>query len=151
MAQEIERKFLVRSDGWRGLGRARRVRQGYLCRDPDRVVRVRVDDDGAWLTIKARPNGAARAEFEYAISRADADHLLAHLCLPPVIEKIRHEITIAGLTWEVDEFHCPNGGLVLAEIELPRADLPVTLPDWVGAEVTGQPEYYNQNMGLEAR
>jgi adenylate cyclase len=145
MAQEIERKFLVKGDGWRALGRPRRIRQGYLCRDPARVVRVRVEDDGAWLTIKGPPSGAARAEFEYAIPRADADHLLA-LCPPPVIEKTRHEIAVAGLTWEVDEFHHPDRGLVLAEVELPRADFPLTLPDWVGAEVTGQSQYYNQNM-----
>jgi adenylate cyclase len=152
MAKEIERKFLVRGDRWRGLSRrSRRIRQGYLRRDPERVVRVRVADDGAWLTIKGRPVGAERAEFEYAIPRADADDMLAHLCLPPVIEKTRHEITVDGLTWEIDEFHRPNHGLVLAEVELPRADFPLTLPDWIGAEVTGQPQYYNQNMGLETR
>jgi len=147
MAKEIERKFLVRGDRWRGLGRrSRRIRQGYLSRDSERVVRVRVDDDGAWLTVKGRPVGAERAEFEYAIPRDDADQMLAHLCLPPVIEKTRHEITVGDVTWEVDEFHRPNRGLVLAEVELPSADFPVTLPDWIGAEVTGQPQYYNQNM-----
>jgi adenylate cyclase len=148
MPQEIERKFLVRGEGWRGLGRSRHIRQGYLCRDPERVVRVRVDDDGAWLTVKGRPSGAARAEFEYAIPRAEADHLLAHLCAPPVVEKTRHEIAIAGLVWEIDEFHHPNRGLVLAEVELPRADFPLTLPDWIGEEVTGQAQYYNQNIGI---
>jgi CYTH domain-containing protein len=40
---------------------------------------------------------------------------------------------------------------VLAEVELPAADFPLTLPEWVGAEVTGQPQYYNHNMGIEAR
>ena len=147
MATEIERKFLVRNDRWRGLGRrSRHIRQGYLSRDPARVVRVRVDDEGAWLTVKGPAVGAERAEFDYAIPRNDADQMLAHLCLPPVIEKTRHEIAAAGVTWEVDEFHRPNRGLVLAEVELPSADFPLTLPDWVGAEVTGQPQYYNQNM-----
>jgi adenylate cyclase len=145
MAEEIERKFLVKGDDWRALGRARRIRQGYLCRDAARVVRVRLEDDGAWLTIKGPPSGATRAEFEYPIPRADADRLLA-LCAPPLIEKTRHVITVAGLTWEVDEFHHPRRGLVLAEVELPRADFPLTLPDWIGAEVTGQKQYYNQNM-----
>jgi adenylate cyclase len=146
MATEIERKFLVRDDRWRGLGQAHRIRQGYLCRDPARVVRVRIDDDAAFLTVKGASVGPARAEFEYAILRADAEQMLAHLCLPPLIEKTRHDIAIAGLTWEVDEFHHPNPGLVLAEVELPSTDYPVTLPDWIGAEVTGQPQYYNQNM-----
>jgi adenylate cyclase len=151
MAKEIERKFLVAHDGWRGLGRSRRIRQGYLSRDKERVVRVRIDDEGAQLTVKGIATGAERQEFEYAIPLADAEHMLAHLCLPPLIEKTRHEIDVGGLIWEVDEFHRPNRGLVLAEVEIPRPDFPLILPDWVGAEVTGQPQYYNHNLGIETR
>jgi adenylate cyclase len=150
MAKEIERKFLVRDERWRGLGRSRRIRQGYLSRDKDRVVRVRVEDGAARLTVKGPATGAERDEFEYAIPVADAEHMLACLCLPPVIDKTRHEITLGGLVWEVDEFHAPDSGLVLAEVELPSADFPLILPEWVGAEVTGQSRYYNQNIGIAA-
>jgi adenylate cyclase len=151
MPKEIERKFLVRGAAWRGQGPSRRIRQGYLSRDKERVVRVRLEDRNAWLTIKSIARGAVRDEFEYAIPPADAEYLLARLCLPPVIDKTRHEVAVGGLVWEVDEFHGSISGLVLAEVELPQADYPLAIPDWVGAEVTGQPEYYNQNLGVVAR
>jgi adenylate cyclase len=150
MGREIERKFLVRDDRWRGLGPSHRIRQGYLSRAGERVVRVRIDGETAQITIKGAPHGAERAEFEYAIPLADAEYMLAKLCLPPAIEKTRHEITIDGVRWQVDEFHQPNRGLVLAEVELPAADFPLVLPDWIAAEVTGEPRYYNQNMGIDS-
>ncbi|MFD4032768.1 CYTH domain-containing protein [Streptomyces sp. NPDC058637] len=69
MGTEIERKYLVRTDGWRPLVReSHRLRQGYLSTDPAREVRVRVvDDTGAFLTVKAGRRGPVRAEFEYPI------------------------------------------------------------------------------------
>ena len=34
----------------------------------------------------------------------------------------------------------------LAEVELPREGIDVPLPPWVGAEVTGQPDYKKINL-----
>ena len=34
MGMEIERRFLVTGDGWRGQGETRRLRQGFMCVEP---------------------------------------------------------------------------------------------------------------------
>lgn len=144
MKQEIERKFLVRSDAWRVASvSARRMRQGYLCLDPGRTVRVRLAGEEAWLTIKGLGTGAARPEYEYPIPPADARVLLDALCLPGQIDKTRHCIPYGGLVFEVDVFHGENEGLVLAEVELPATDTVVEQPEWLGEEVTGDERYFN--------
>ena len=46
MAKEIEHKYLVKNDGYVGMSMAsHHIRQGYLSRVPERVVRVRTYDD----------------------------------------------------------------------------------------------------------
>ena len=50
------------------------------------------------------------------------------------------------LKWEVDVFHGRLEGRVLAEIELSDEDEAFERPNWLGEEVTGQPQYYNANM-----
>jgi len=144
--QEIERKFLVASDAWRGLAPGTRYRQGYLSTVETRTVRIRVAGDHAYLTIKGATAGIARAEFEYEIPLADAQALLDDLCERPLIEKTRYRIPFAGHVWEVDEFHGDNEGLIVAEVELPTADAPVDLPPWIGAEVSADPRYANANL-----
>jgi len=144
MKQEIERKFLVKGNAWRARATsARRLRQGYLCVDPGRTVRVRVAGDQAWLTIKGASTGAARAEYEYPLPLAEANRLLDELCLQPIIDKTRHLVPHEGLTFEVDVFHGENDGLVLAELELEDAGATIALPAWIGAEVTGDERYFN--------
>lgn len=147
MPLEVERKFLVNGTGWRE-GRATRIRQGYLTTDPARSVRVRLAGDRAWLTIKGAADGATRAEYEYPIPAGQAAELLDNLCLAPLIEKIRYRVEHAGLLWEVDEFLGENEGLVLAEVELSDPGQAVEMPDWVGAEVTGDERYYNQTLAV---
>jgi adenylate cyclase len=146
MAIEIERKFLVADDGWRGLGPGSHYRQGYLSTDPGRSVRVRVADGKGFLTIKGKTVNAARAEYEYAIPLEDAGAMLDELCKRPLIEKTRYRIEYQGLVWEVDEFEGENAGLVLAEVELAAADQAVALPVWIGEEVTADPRYYNASL-----
>ncbi len=110
MALEIERKFLVTSDEWQRLGTPQLVRQGYLSRDIERTVRVRIKGDKAYLTIKGRNKGAVRTEFEYAIPTDEAAVLLDTLALKPLIEKTRTKIAYAGKIWEVDRFFGENEG-----------------------------------------
>jgi CYTH domain-containing protein len=144
--QEIERKFLVNSDAWRGLAAGVHIRQGYLSFARGRTVRVRTVGGQGFLTIKGSRRGISRAEFEYPIPLADADHMLDYLCEQPLIDKTRHEIPHAGFTWEVDEFHGRNAGLVVAEIELPSEDAAFEKPDWVGEEVSLDPRYSNSHL-----
>ena len=119
MGIEIERKFLVVGDAWRAAPGVPYA-QGYLNRDKQRTVRVRIVQGEAWLTIKGVSVGATRAEFEYAIPVADAEQLLA-LCDGPVVRKTRRVVEHAGAKWEIDEFQGDNAGLVVAEIEIGRA------------------------------
>jgi adenylate cyclase len=146
MGTEIERKFLV-ADPTVVEGRVgAAVRQGYLSRAKERTVRVRRADDRAWLTVKGANVGARRGEWEYEIPVADADELL-RLCDGAVVEKTRYAIEAGGHTWEVDVFGGAHAGLVLAEVELDDEREAVELPAWLGAEVTGDPRYYNSNLG----
>ena len=148
MGIEIERKFLVTSDAWRALGTAVRIRQGYLCIDADRTVRVRTLGDRARLTVKGRPREGelARSEFEYDVPYADAETMLDALCVRPLLDKARTTITAGILHWEVDEFFGENAGLVVAEVELASADQTIVLPDWIGAEVSHDARYFNANL-----
>ena len=147
MATEIERKFLVVGDGWKALAQSSSViRQGYLSSNAKATVRVRSwDDQGAALTLKGRVSGMSRPEYEYDIPVEDARELL-DMAQPHLVEKRRHIVPFAGLTWEVDVFEGRHAGLVIAEVELESEAQDVTLPDWIGAEVTNDERYYNASL-----
>ena len=148
MGKEIERKYLLVGDQWKSLGSGTLFRQGYLNSLKERVVRVRTMGDKAALTIKGITVGATRLEFEYEIPFDECNSLL-ELCEQPLIEKTRYKIAYGGLTWEIDEFHGVNEGLVVAECELESEDQAIDKPDWVGDEVTGDPRYFNSNLIAE--
>ncbi len=147
MAREIERKFLVVSDAWQAtVASSLLLRQGYLSSNAKATVRVRSKDNTrAVLTLKGPASGLSRAEYEYDIPIADARELLA-MAEPHVIEKRRYLVPHGGLTWEVDVFLGRHEGLVLAEVELDDEDQSVTVPDWVGAEVTEDDRYNNASL-----
>lgn len=147
MAIEIERKFLVTGSEWRDAP-AVFYSQGYLNRDKERTVRVRIAGEQAFLTIKGLSQGMSRLEFEYEIPLVDARALLL-LCEQPLIEKYRRKIPFAGFIWEIDEFLGENQGLVVAEIELPAEDVIFAIPEWIGEEVTQDARYFNSNLARE--
>lgn len=146
MAHEIERKFLLANDSWRGLAEGVAICQGYLSREKGCTVRVRLVGKAAVLTIKGANVGATRLEFEYPIPVEDAAEMLRDLASRPLVEKTRYTIVYNGFAWEVDEFHGDNQGLVLAELELADEKQPFPKPDWIGEEVTEDPRYYNSNL-----
>jgi len=149
MGIEIERKYLVTGDGWRTAAHAViPMAQGYLTgSDPAQKasVRVRVQGDEAYLNIKSRERGHTRQEFDYPVPVDEARALLA-LSSGGLVDKRRHLVQIDGLLWEVDEFLGANAGLIVAEVELEHAEQAITLPDWVGAEVTDDLRYYNNAL-----
>ncbi len=146
MNLEIERKFLVINANWRKLAEGKFIRQGYLNTEKNRTVRVRSESNRGLITIKGKPEGLARPEFEYEIPYDDAVYLLKHLCHKPLIEKTRYLCSYQDQTWEIDEFHGENAGLIIAEIELTDESIDLQLPDWIGQEITGDPRYYNANL-----
>ncbi len=143
MAIEIERKYLLANDEWRGLTQGTSYRQGYVCNQKDKTVRIRTDGVKGILTIKGEGNGLARAEYEYRIPLDDANEILDTMCDDPPIEKTRYCIEYQGFIWEVDEFHGANNGLLIAEVELESEDQHAPIPHWIGEEVTGELRYYN--------
>jgi len=148
MGTEIERKFLLASDQWRDLTTAsgRLIRQGYLSTVKERTVRVRTAGDEAWITAKGITHGASRAEFEFPIPLADANLMLDSLCEKPLVEKTRYLVKHGGKTFEIDEFHGENAGLIVAEVELEGEEATIDRPPWLGAEVTSDPRYFNVNL-----
>lgn len=145
MAKEIERKFLVASDGWRSeAGRGTCLLQAYVVTMDDRSARVRLmNDERAKLTIKISNGSMTRDEFEYDIPVTDAKELMAK-AIGLVIEKTRYEVKHGGFVWEVDVYGGAHEGLVIAEVELTAEGDTPDLPAWLGVEVTGDPRYSNQ-------
>ena len=143
MATEIERKFLLKNEGWRNLAEGVHYRQGYLHADRKRSVRVRIAGTTGYLTIKGATVGLGRSEYEYTIPLEEAKAMLDELCPQPQIEKIRYTISHKGFTWEIDEFLGLNQGLIMAEIELEDEAQSFPMPDWIGEEVSGDTRYYN--------
>ncbi len=146
MAQEIEKMFLVKGDAWKALATGKLYRQGYLSSVKERTVRVRIAGDKGFLTIKGVNTGVTRTEFEYPIPVEEAAAMLDGLCEKPLVEKTRYAVPLDGYTWEIDEFHGDNDGLVVAEVELSSADEKPPLPGWVGEEVSSDPRYFNSNL-----
>ena len=160
MAIEIERKFLVAGDGYKRLAHTRAdMLQGYIAAAAGRTVRIRLRRDtalpsgdviheGAYLTIKGPSDdgGLSRYEFETEVPVADGRDLM-HIALPGAIDKTRWLVAMPdGHTFEVDEFHGANEGLVVAEVELASDDESFLLPDFIDREVTGDRRYYNSHL-----
>ncbi|QJD96333.1 CYTH domain-containing protein [Mucilaginibacter robiniae] len=144
MGVEIERKFLVDKNRWQQLEKPEGTlyKQGYLLDSSEKVVRVRVAGENGYITIKGKSEGFSRKEYEYKIPVQDAEEMLAHFS-GTVVEKTRVKITVAGKTWEVDEFAGANQGLLLAELELEHESEAFEHPEWLAEEVTEDERYYN--------
>jgi len=146
MAIEIERRFRVSSDAWRGdIARSTEIIQGYLAITRESVIRVRVRDTQGYVTIKSRDGGMSRQEFEYAVPLADAQSLLK-LCGQRVLEKTRHEVNYAGYLWEIDEYKEPLQDLILAEVELLSETEDPLRPLWIGEEITHDGSFSNSAL-----
>ena len=147
MANEIERKFLVKGEFKNLASKETRIVQGYLSSIPERTVRVRIKGDKGFITIKGIGNasGASRYEWEKEIPTNEVEELLK-ICEPGVIDKTRYLVKVGNHTFEVDEFYGENNGLVVAEIELASESEAFDKPAWLGDEVTGETKYYNSML-----
>jgi len=148
MAQEIERKFLVKSTIFKKESYSKtKIVQGFLSTVPERTVRIRINGEKGFITVKGIGNksGASRYEWEKEISLEDATDLL-RICETGVIDKMRYNVKYGVHTFEVDEFYGNNEGLTLAEVELTSEDEVFIKPNWLGEEVTGQVKYYNSML-----
>ena len=148
MAIEIERKFLIKQKPFQMAKKSVKIRQGYILNEKAQVIRVREKGEEYFLTIKGNNIGISRLEYDFPITKEDAEELILHFCKTALISKTRHYVIHNGHTWEVDEFHGSNEGLIVAEIELEAEDESFDIPDWVGEEVTKDPKYYNMNLAM---
>ena len=145
MAQEIERKFLVRDDSFKQMAASSsRIKKGYICSMRGRTVRVRIRDEKGYLTIKGPSDaaGMSRYEWEKEISLQEAEELMK-LCEPGQIDKTRYLVNWGSHVFEVDVFYGENEGLVMAEVELQSEDESYERPPFLGKEVTGDVRYFN--------
>lgn len=148
---EIERKFLVKNSDFKNeVFSVKRISQGYLSKDPDRTIRIRIKNDQGFITIKGKTSetGMSRFEWEKSIDLAEAKILLS-MCHFGIIEKNRYEIKIGNHLYEVDEFFGANEGLIVAEIELTSEEETFEKPDWLGQEVTLDHRYANSSLSNE--
>lgn len=147
MANEVERKFLVKGEFKNLASKETRIVQGYLSSVPERTVRVRIKGDKGFITIKGIGNtsGASRYEWEKEIPTDEVEELLK-ICEPGVIDKTRYLVKVGNHTFEVDEFYGENEGLTIAEIELSSESEAFVKPEWLGDEVTGDTKYYNSML-----
>ena len=142
---EIERKFLVKGRPWVKAGAGVSIRQGYLARGQGAVVRVRVAEHQAWLTVKGPTRGISRSEFEFPIPCSDAERML-ELCDGYIVQKTRYRVLHERDLFEVDVFEAENAGLVVAEIELESEGQTFARPPWLGEEVSSEPAYRNSEL-----
>ena len=147
MAIETERKFLVKGSFEHLALKKIRIKQSYFSTDPLRTIRLRIDGEKGLLTFKSgtRKESFSRNEWEFEISLREAEEMI-EICLPGIIDKTRYYIPSGLHTFEVDVFHGKNEGLIIAEIELSSESEEFDIPEWLGEEVTGNPEYYNSNL-----
>jgi adenylate cyclase len=146
---EIERKFLVKNSTWKdSVTRSYSIIQGYFPTSDGSALRVRISDNGSYITIKLpKINGNECPEFEYDIPLQDATTLIDY-CRPHIIDKVRHEVEWMGNLWEIDVFEDRLKGITVAEIELDSVSQDIVLPSWVGREVTDDIKYTNKYLAF---
>lgn len=147
MPIEIERKFLLRNDSWKGLASGSEcLRDGIFASSNGNKVRIRIYPDRATITLKSRTVNLRRYEFEIELPLSYAEEMLSLHCNGLILQKTRHSVPYAGLTWEIDVYDGELQGIVIADVELTHARQPIALPAWAGREVTGDPAYKNSYL-----
>jgi adenylate cyclase len=154
---EIERKFLVNKDLLMDEliytpHRSYEIYQYYI--DERTRLRFITHSDSskkAFITVKDGTSNLERSEWEFEVSYEKAMKMYNSLFMDKkglgYIRKTRHIMPYdPDINWEIDIFHDDNGGLILAEIELPSTDFPLSLIPLFGQEVTGVERYYNANL-----
>jgi len=146
MAIEIERKFLVLQEQLPPLADGVRIEQAYIPTSTGITVRVRLAGDTGFIGIKTRTTNLSRNEYEFPIPPEVAMEMFGAVCQGARIEKHRYLLEHDGGLWEIDVFGGANEGLIVAEIELDREDQAISLPAWIGEEVTFDARFSNYNL-----
>lgn len=162
---EIERKFLVTKPMYeighaefekRNYLRFQTIEQCYLPGTGDWAIRARATTINGnpltldhFLTMKKKQTQMTCVELEDRCSRK-MYAMIADQCGHRPLVKKRWLGFPNGFT--IDEFTNPEfDWLVMAEIELKSEDEDFPRPDWLGREVTGDPDYSNWFMVQKLR
>jgi adenylate cyclase len=87
MAKEIERKYLVDISKI-DISQHEQliIQQGYLSKDIDKTIRIRIQSDKGFLTVKTKTRNITRDEYEYEIPLQDALELIK-ICGKSIFKK----------------------------------------------------------------
>ncbi|MBA2608013.1 MAG: CYTH domain-containing protein [Actinobacteria bacterium] len=147
MTTEIERKWIVSEPPpAETLGPGDELRQGYIARENDVEVRVRITASSTRITVKGG-SGLSRTEVELEIND-DAGKELWSLTEGRRIEKVRHRVALGAAVAEVDIYDGALAGLVSVEVEFASVDEAGLFvpPAWFGREVTGDSAWSNASL-----
>lgn len=156
LALEIERRFLVKPEHYpylKGI-KGYRIQQGYVSSEGDSLalrIRASTDYEGAttyFLTIKRRHSAGVNKEFEMVVSETLYSELLEE-CGDRIINKDRKFHLANGLIFEVDFFLGKMNGVCIAEVELKDINQSITLPDFIGTEITDLNGVSNFEMAVD--
>ncbi|MBQ7077577.1 MAG: CYTH domain-containing protein [Lachnospiraceae bacterium] len=142
---EIERKFLVNlRDIDLNKYKRHEIMQGYICKDP--VIRVRLEDDNMYLTVKGK-GLLTREELNLPLSKEAFDDLIKKTD-GKYIRKTRYLIPYNTHTIELDVFHEKLEGLMVAEVEFETVEdaNAFIAPEWFIEDVTDDVQYQNVNL-----
>jgi adenylate cyclase len=154
MVQDVERKFLVKDvpdlSVYNEVTIAK-ITQGYLSLDPE--IRVRLSDylngdQMAFYTVLGSRVNGERVVGDYKISYNDG---LATLTLAKFkIKKTRYTFLLDGKKWVVDVFDGCHAGLVMAEVKVSSIDEELSIPSFIGEEVTGNSCFSNSYIAQQS-
>ncbi len=96
------------------------------------TIKIDVGDFGSPIEVEP-PSGLTEEEFNH-LSKLTYAYL----------SKVRNNVKVGDHIFEIDEFKEKNEGLIFAEVELNNINDKFEKPEWLGEEVTGNPEYYNE-------
>ena len=146
MALEIERRFLIQNDSWKGLITKKIfIEQGYLSKSlDDWIIRIRFTGKDFKIALKKHIRSFTNFEFEYPIPRRDGEKIMSNLS--NIIKKERFFLEFEKKSWIVDCFKENNYPLEIAEIELLNEKEDVSLPSFVSKEITGLKHYSNFSL-----
>jgi CYTH domain-containing protein len=168
MGKEIERKFLVKNNGWQEncAMLPQIIEQYYFLDNGVATGRLRIVNQklcktllpqACYLTFKSKTKGITRTEIEIHIPYDRALELKKLFKDSIYVTKFRYESYIhdpdddmkIARRWEVDVFTGENKGLIVAEIELENEKEKIVIPPWIGEEVSGCSRYGNVDLALE--
>ena len=146
MPLEIERRFLVKNDGWKQFITSKTlIEQGYLSYNlEDWIIRIRFNGENFKIALKKHIQNFTSYEYEYLIPNSEGQEIMASLS--NTIKKERFFLEINQKNWIIDCFKDKNAPLEIAEIELIKEKEEVFLPSFVSREITGLEVFTNLSL-----